>query len=389
MHKYKRVGGIFMNSPYSVPNASRQHFRNALKSKLFLALAILSAIYSVLSVVGLIVSAFAAGLEGDFSEGIGIVFPILSIIATVGLFTAYSAAKSDDSERIVSGLRMSKCHVASIVITLVLGYIGSVCLMIFAGGLAFIGDELSNHIPSEIIDEITPEIEEFISEFGDLTTAFIAFMFFIVGAIFLVLCILGTIYRRGISKAVKGAINAETTESSKAKISGFAIVFGYILGALIVIGGLDFSLMFDYSPLYVAIGIIDCISSIVLGSMIFIFSLILSSLRNNLSRVIPVVQRNCPRCGSPMPTGAAFCMHCGASPYTPAPQASQASEAPVNTAAPVSPTENAQSESTTVTEEAKATETAEEAPATVYCPSCGKPMPTGQAFCTNCGFKLN
>ncbi len=93
-----------MNSPYSVPNAGRQHFRNTLKSKLFLALAILSAVYAALSVASLVVSTFAAGFEGSFSVGIGLVYPILSIIATVGLFTAYSAAKSGDGERIVSGL---------------------------------------------------------------------------------------------------------------------------------------------------------------------------------------------------------------------------------------------------------------------------------------------
>jgi len=380
-----------MNSQYSVPNASRQHFRNTLKSKLFLAFAILSAVYAALSVSGLIVSTFAAGLEGDHSVGFGIVYPILSIIATVGIFTAHSAAKSGDSERIVSGLKMSKCYIAMIVITLVAFYIASVCLLICAGGLAAIGDEIYDLIPGEVIDEITPEIEGIIGELGDFTTAFIALIFFIVGIIMLVFAILGTIYRRGISKSVKSAIKSETTESSKAKISGFAIVFGYILGAIMVLNGFDFVNvfnMFDYSPLYIAAGIIDSISSIVLGVMIFIFSLILSSLRSNLSRVIPVVQRNCPKCGSPMPAGAAFCMHCGASPYTTVPQAPEAS---VNTAAPTDPAEPAeavQPESAPVTEEPEAAASTEEAPETVYCSSCGKPMPADQAFCTNCGFKL-
>ncbi len=374
-----------MNSPYSVPNAGRQHFRNTLKSKLFLALAILSAVYAALSVASLVVSTFAAGFEGSFSVGIGLVYPILSIIATVGLFTAYSAAKSGDGERIVSGLKMSKCYIAMIVITLVIGYIVSVCLLICSGGLALIGDEMTDLIPPEAFDEITPEIEEFLDIFGNLTTALIALIFFITGIIMLILCILGTIYRRGISKAVKGAINAETTESSKAKISGFTIVFGYILGAIIVLNGFDFSELFFYSPLGTVVGIIDSISSIVLGVMIFIFSLILSSLRNNLSKVIPVVQRNCPKCGSPMPSGAAFCMHCGASPYA----APKAAEAPVNAYTPNESTETASEAPATdeVKNTASSTPT-EEASETVYCTSCGKPMPAGQAFCTNCGFKL-
>ena len=67
-------------------NTVRQHIRNALSSKLFCAVAIVSAIFSASLALNLVTSMLYAGLTQRYEFSGKFVFPILAIIGTVGLF---------------------------------------------------------------------------------------------------------------------------------------------------------------------------------------------------------------------------------------------------------------------------------------------------------------
>lgn len=135
-------------------NTVRQHIRNALSSKLFCAVAIVSAIFSASLALNLVTSMLYAGLTQHYEFSGKFVFPILAIIGTVGLFTVRSAAKSNDSARLISGIKMSKCYIAIKVICVILFYIVSLSAIVIGSMLAFFDAALDGFVVYDNIFDI-------------------------------------------------------------------------------------------------------------------------------------------------------------------------------------------------------------------------------------------
>ena len=85
-----------MNSNYSTYNTIRQHFRNAISSKLFLAVTICATVFTSFITASFILEMIEAGFYGHAPSILNIVFPILSIVGTVGLYCTRSAVRNDD-----------------------------------------------------------------------------------------------------------------------------------------------------------------------------------------------------------------------------------------------------------------------------------------------------
>ena len=366
-----------MNSNYSTYNTIRQHFRNAISSKLFLAVTICATVFTSFITASFILEMIEAGFYGHAPSILNIVFPILSIVGTVGLYCTRSAVRNDDSARVVSSLTMTKCFTAMLKIVLVIGYIIS-SLMIL---LSVIWTNIKGFL-YDIID--SAEYEDYFSHFGDYNiydyemTWMIFVCIIIAGIILLTICILANVYQHGISKAIKSAQNSEMTVMRKPSISSFSIVFGYILGVIIALGGLTFDYVYG-DPLYVFQNIFDSCASISLGTGIFILSLTMSKLKSNLSTAsfTPSYEKHCTSCGAVIPGNAEYCMRCGSG----AKQAAPINNAPVDSETPEKTVQNA-------TTDPAAADDSRNAHPHAFCSNCGKPISDAQTFCGNCGFKL-
>lgn len=353
-------------------------FRNALSSNLFLAICVTATVFSSFSALGLFVSLFRqAALGEDFSPvSLSVAVPILAIIGTIGLYMAHFASKRGDGMGVVSGLKMAKCWTALLIVVNVIGYIAAVACMGVGILFGITGDMIYDDIGfgiSSIFD-------------SGLAIGLIVFILEIAGIIMLAVFVCLTIYRKGISKVINAAIDSETNVTDGSfKPSGFATVFGYIIGVIIALNAFSFTanlLTFGTS----------CLANLSLGTMIFLLSLLMSKLRGN-SDVTAAPQPHCTVCGSVIPTGAAFCMTCGKSVYSSSPAIDPVAAVPVPQPDD-RPVDTVDTEESSPNETPNGTEPSNQPEATEkkvpkFCPSCGKPVavPTPK-FCSNCGFRL-
>lgn len=374
-----------MNSYNPTVNTIRQYFRNVFSSGIFLAFTIATTVFTVFTTGEFLLSMLNAGMYGDKPEILNVVFPVLSIIGTVGLYCLRYASKNGDGERVVSSLNMTRCLSAIIIIINVVLYILSSLIIIAAILFMSIRSVFEELIDSVEFRDIITEFDGLDEIFGDLSI-FVALTLLIVGLILLAIAILSTIYRKGISKTIRAAKNAETMTYAPFKISSFSIVFGYILGVIIALNGIT-SIYFD-DPLIMLQGIFESLSYVSLGVTIFMLSLVMSRLKTQLSTVVytPAYEKHCPSCGASVPFNSAFCMQCGASTNVQAPVA-PAYAAPVQP----SPVQPAPAQPTAAPE-VKNDVSDEKAPDSdrphSFCTNCGKPISPEQAFCANCGYKL-
>lgn len=386
-------------------NTVRQHIRNALSSKLFCAVAIVSAIFSASLALNLVTSMLYAGLTQHYEFSGKFVFPILAIIGTVGLFTVRSAAKSNDSARLISGIKMSKCYIAIKVIYVILFYIVSLSAIVIGSMLAFFDAALDGFV---VYDNIFDIIDRYLKQLNLDGTPVVVFgvALILVGMFLLAIAILGGIYRKGISKAVKCAVKAKTSDRTEIRISSFSIGFGYVIGVLLMLNSLTFTgtdllkLPFAYDPDHRAFAIylisfaVSKLAYFAFGLQIFLFSLFLSRAKFQLSKVISGAATNgmtegahCNHCGAAIPVGSAFCNSCGSRVGSSVQETAVKPEQPAATETFSSAPED-KPEEQSKTEE-KNPEAKPDSADTVFCTSCGMPMPANQPFCTNCGNKLH
>ena len=384
-------------------NTVRQHIRNALSSKLFCAVAIVSAIFSASLALNLVTSMLYAGMTQHYEYASGFVFPILAIIGTVGLFTVRSAAKTNDSARLISGIKMSKCYIAIKVIYVILFYVVSISAIVIGSMLAFFDAALEGFV---VYDNIFDLIDRYLSQFNLGGTPIVIFgvALILIGIFLLAVAILGGIYRKGISKAVKCAIKAETTDRTEIRISSFSIGFGYVVGILLMLNSLTFtstdllkqSFFYDPDHRIFAISLISFAVSklayFAFGLQIFLFSLFISRAKLQLSKVVSgtaasgtAENTHCNYCGAAIPVGSSFCNNCGARVGSAAPERNVQAERHADTEKPCAVPEDKPEEQPQT--DADKAETKSD-PDTVFCTSCGMPMPANQPFCTNCGNKL-
>ena len=399
-------------------NTVRQHVRNALSSKLFCAVAIVSAIFSASRALAFVTSMLYAGLTGRYEYAGGFIITVLAIIGTVGLFTVHSAAKSNDSLRLLSGIRMSKCYIAIKVLYVILLYVASFALIALGSMFAFCNltlEDFTFHTNSREL------LEEFFRELGivGISVAAIGVALIIGGVFLLAIAILGTAYRKGISKAVKCAVRAETSDRTEIRISSFAVGFGYVVGVLIMLSSLSFTgtdlvmQSFAYDPdhrayaIYLISFAVSKLAYLAFGFQIFLFSLFLSKTKLRLMKVVSgnttggsAESIHCHYCGAVIPVGSLFCNSCGGKVGSVDDAAKQ--DNPAQPEQPVCPDdaekprdvpEDKPEEPIPSEAESNAQPEAEgnrdAASDTVFCTSCGMPMPAKQPFCTNCGNKLH
>ena len=180
--------------------------KNAVISKLYLAFTICTTVFTSLQITRFVISMIEAGKTGVYSDSVGNVNVILSIIGTIGLWVLRNGYENNDSFTAVSGIKMSKCFIALEVITNVIGYIISVLVLL--SGLFFLA------FNSISINEIIEEIEEALFEIGDPSLiegfyeildvlpsfSIIGAMLIIAGLVILAIVILCSIHRHKLSK---------------------------------------------------------------------------------------------------------------------------------------------------------------------------------------------
>ena len=96
---------------------------------------------------------------------------------------------------------------------------------------------------------------------------------------------------------------------------------------------------------------------------------------------------HCNHCGAAIPVGSAFCNSCGSRVGSSVQETAVKPEQPAATETFSSAPED-KPEEQSKTEE-KNPEAKPDSADTVFCTSCGMPMPANQPFCTNCGNKLH
>ncbi len=380
-----------MNSYNPAVNTIRQHFRNVFSSGIFLAFTIAATVFTAFTTAEFLLSMLNAGMYGESFNIFSLAYTVLSIIGTVGLYCLRYASKNGDSERVVSSLNMTRCLSAMIIVVNVIGYILSSLIIISSIALIGVKGVLEDYIYFSDFHDVISEFDDFYELFGELgSLAFMALL--IVGLILLAICILATIYRKGISKTIRAAKNAETATYAPFKVSSFTIVFGYILGVILALNGINFIHYLD-EPLIILQNICLSLSSVSLGVMIFMLSLVMSQLKERLSKVVytPAYEKHCPSCGASVPFNSAFCMQCGANTNVQAPIYSNTAPSYAAVQTQPSPVQPSLTQTDTAPE-AKNDVSDERTPGSErphsFCTNCGKPISPDQAFCANCGFKL-
>ena len=119
--------------------------------------------------------------------------------------------------------------------------------------LAFFDAALDGFV---VYDNIFDIIDRYLKQLNLDGTPVVVFgvALILVGMFLLAIAILGGIYRKGISKAVKCAVKAETSDRTEIRISSFSIGFGYVIGVLLMLNSLTFTgtdllkLPFAYDP---------------------------------------------------------------------------------------------------------------------------------------------
>lgn len=265
--------------------------KNAVISKLYLAFTICTTVFTSLQITRFIISMIEAGKTGVYSDSVGNVNVILSIIGTIGLWVLRNGYENNDSSTAVSGIKMSKCFIALEVITNVIGYIISVLVLL--SGLVFLA------FNSISINEIIEEIEEALFEIGDPSLiegfyeildvlpsfSIIGAMLIIAGLVILAIVILCSIHRHKLSKAVNSIKNLEFGKANAFKIPKFAYGFGYVIGVAIFVSAFSVSVPYFKGALSIISYVLGILSTASGGVAVFVFSLWLSSVNKKVDEL--------------------------------------------------------------------------------------------------------